>query len=136
MKRILSTNYSAAAFNFAMLILRVNVGLWLIAKHGLDKLQNFSSYKPHFYNFLGIGQQASLILAIFAELFCSILVVLGLFTRLAVIPIIIMLFVAAFNAKATQPLINKELDFLYLIPFFVLLFVGPGRISVDGMMGK
>jgi len=136
MKRIFSTNYSAAAFNIAMLILRVSTGLWLIAKHGLDKLQNFSKYEPHFYNFLGIGSQLSLILVIFAETFCALLVVLGLFTRLAVIPIIFMLLVAAFSAKASQPLISKEIDFLYLIPFFVLLIIGPGRISVDGMMGK
>jgi putative oxidoreductase len=136
MKKFLSTNYSAAAFNFSMLLLRVSTGLWIMIKHGLDKLQNFSTIEPHFYNFLGIGSNLSLALAIFAELFCGMLVVLGLFTRLAVIPIIIMLLVAAFNAKATQPLMNKELDFLYLIPFAVLLFCGAGRVSVDGMMSK
>jgi|SRR3954463_10074424 putative oxidoreductase len=136
MKKILSTNYSAAAFNFSMLLLRVSTGLWIMIKHGLDKLQNFSTIQPHFYNFLGLGSSLSLALVIFAELFCGMLVVLGLFTRLAVIPIIIMLLVAAFNAKATQPLMNKELDFLYLIPFVVLLFCGAGRVSVDGMMSK
>lgn len=136
MKKFLSTNYSAAAFNFAMLLLRVSTGLWLMIKHGLDKLQNFSNIQPHFYNFLGTGSNISLTLAIFAELFCGMLVVLGLFTRLAVIPIIIMLLVAIFSAKATQPLMNKELDFLYLVPFIVLLFCGAGRVSVDGMMSK
>jgi len=136
MKKFLSTNYSAAAFNFSMLLLRVSTGLWIMIKHGLDKLQNFSTIQPHFYNFLGIGSSFSLALVIFAELFCAMLVVLGLFTRLAVIPIIIMLIIAAFSAKATQPLMNKELDFLYLIPFVVLLFCGAGRVSVDGMMSK
>lgn len=136
MKKFLSTHYSAVAFNFSMLLLRVSTGLWIMIKHGLDKLQNFSTYQPHFYNFLGIGSSLSLALAIFAELFCGMLVVLGLFTRLAVIPIIIMLSVAAFSAKATQPLMNKELDFLYLVPFIVLLFCGAGRVSVDGMMNK
>jgi putative oxidoreductase len=136
MKKFLSTNYSAAAFNFAMLLLRVNTGLWIMIKHGLDKLQNFSTIQPRFYNFLGLGSNISLALAIFAELFCGMLVVLGLFTRLAVIPIIIMLVVAAFSAKAAQPLMNKELDFLYLVPFVVMLFCGAGRVSVDGMMSK
>ncbi len=136
MKKFFSTNYSAAAFNFSMLLLRVSTGLWIMIKHGLDKLQNFSAIQPHFYNFLGIGTSFSLALVIFAELFCAMLVVLGLFTRLAVIPIIIMLIVAAFSAKATQPLMNKELDFLYLVPFVVLLFCGAGRVSVDGMMSK
>ena len=75
-------------------------------------------------------------LVIFIEVFCSMLVILGLFTRLAVIPIIIEILVATFSVKAAQPLINKELDFLYLVPFVVLLFCGPGRVSVDGMIGK
>src|SRR4051812_25546033 len=117
MKKFLSTSYSAAAFNFSMLLLRVSTGLWIMVKHGLDKLQNFSTIQPHFYNFLGIGSNLSLGLAIFAELFCGMLVVLGLFTRLAVIPMIIMILVATFGAKAAQPLMNKELDFLYLVPF-------------------
>ena len=136
MKKFLSTNYSAVAFNFSMLLLRVSTGLWIMIKHGLDKLQNFSTYQTHFYNFINIGSNFSLALAIFAELFCAMLVVLGLFTRLAVIPIIIMLLVAAFEAKAGQPLAHKELDFLYLIPFVVLLFCGAGRVSVYGMMSK
>lgn len=136
MRRMLSTNYSAAAFNLSMLILRVGTGLWLMIKHGLDKLQHFSYFEPRFYNFMGLGSNISLILVIFAELFCGMLVVLGLFTRIAVIPIIFMLCIAAFGAKATQPLINKELEFLYLIPFVVLLLCGPGRVSVDGMINK
>jgi putative oxidoreductase len=136
MKKLFSVNYGSAAFNFSMLILRVSTGLWLITKHGLDKLQRFSTLRQHFYNFMGIGSNISLILVIFAELICSSLVVLGLLTRIAVIPIIFMLIVAAFWAKAAQPLLNKELDFLYLIPFVVLLFCGPGRISVDGMMKR
>jgi len=136
MKKIFSTDYSSAAFNFSILILRVSTGLWLITKHGLVKLHDFSHLQSHFYNFTGIGSNISLILAIFAELFCSSLVVLGLFTRLAVIPIIFMLIVAVFGAKGAQPLLNKELDFLYLIPFVVLLFCGPGRISVDAMINR
>jgi putative oxidoreductase len=136
MKKFLSANYSDGVFNFSMLILRAGTGFWLFAKHGLDKLQNFSTIRLHFYNFMGIGSNASLILVIFAELFCSSLVVLGLFTRLAVIPIIFMLLVAIFGAKAAQPFLNKELDFLYLIPFIVLLFCGPGRISIDWSINR
>jgi putative oxidoreductase len=136
MKKLFSTDYSSAAFNFSMLILRVNTGLWLIAKHGLVKLQDFSTIQQRFYNFMGLGSNISLILVIFAELFCSSLVVLGLFTRVAVIPIIFMLIIAAFGAKGAQPLFNKEVDFLFLMPFIVLLFCGPGRISVDAVINR
>ena len=54
MRRILSTKYSTGAFNLAMLVLRLGVGV-LVASHGFGKLAHFSSTKHHFLNFLGYG---------------------------------------------------------------------------------
>jgi putative oxidoreductase len=134
MKRLLSIQYSAAAFNFSILLLRLGFGMLLIAKHGLPKLMEFSTLQYKFYNFMGIGSRFSLVLAIFAELFCSMFLVLGLFTRFTVIPLIITMLVAIFGANAGTPLINSEVAVLYLTVFITILFVGPGRISIDGMM--
>lgn len=134
MKKLLSIQYSAAAFNFSVLLLRVGFGILMIATHGLSKLMEFSTLQNTFYNFMGIGSRFSLVLAIFAELFCSMFLVLGLFTRLSVIPLIITMLVAIFGFNAGQPFIKSEVAILYLTVFVTILFVGPGRISVDGMM--
>ena len=134
--KILSTKYSAGAFNFSMLFLRVVFGLLIIIKHGYTKLMNFSTLHTQFYNFLGLGSNTSLVLAIFAEVLCALFIVLGLFTRIAVIPLIIMMLVAIFGAGAAKPLIESELALLYLGAFVTLLFCGPGRISIDGMINK
>jgi putative oxidoreductase len=134
--KILSTKYSAAAFNFSMLFLRVVFGLLIIIKHGYTKMMNFSTLHTQFYSFLGLGSNTSLVLAIFAEVLCALFIVLGLFTRLATIPLIIVMLVAIFGANAAKPLIESELALLYLGAFVTLLLCGPGRISIDGMINK
>ena len=136
MKKLLSIKYSPAAFNFSMLVLRLFFGLLLIAKHGYPKMVQFSTMQDTFYNFLGLGPRTSLVLCIFAEGLCALFVVLGLFTRLAAIPLIIMMTVAIFGAGSAKPLIESELAILYLGAFLAILFCGPGKISVDGMINK
>jgi putative oxidoreductase len=68
---------------------------------------------------------------VFAEFFCSILLILGLFTRLAAIPLVIGMAVAAFVVHGADPFAAKELSLLYLFIYVALIFTGPGRHSVD-----
>lgn len=135
MKRFFSTNYSDAAFNFALLILRVGTGL-LMMMHGYDKLVKFAEYKKDFMRFLGMSQEISLALTVFGEFFCSIFLILGLFTRFAVIPTIIVMSVAFFKAHHADFFGEGEHAMLYLLIYVAILLVGPGRISVDGMIKK
>lgn len=134
MKKLLSSSYSDGAFNFALLLIRLSFGILMIANHGLSKLMNFSTMQHTFYNFMGIGSMPSLLLDLFAELFCSMFIILGLFTRLAAIPLIIAMCVAIFGVHAHQSLAKAELAVLYLTAFVTILFVGPGKISVDAMI--
>jgi putative oxidoreductase len=135
MRKLLSTKYSAGAFNAAMLILRLGVGI-LMMMHGYDKLKHFGDLQHKFMNFLGIGSTMSLALLVFAEFFCSLFLILGLFTRLAVIPLIIATCVMVFKAHNGDVFGDGETAALYLTAYLVLLFVGPGRVSVDSMIGK
>src|ERR1035438_2252626 len=96
MNKILSTKYSAGAFNFTMLLFRATLGA-LMLSHGYSKLIHFNAMRYDFLNFMGIGSTLSLCLDIFAEFFCSIFVILGLFTRLAILPILIAMAVALFK---------------------------------------
>lgn len=135
MRALYSTKYYAGAVNAALFILRLGLGI-LIIKHGYDKLVNFSSMEDKFFNLLNLGSKTSLVLTIFAEFFCGILVTLGLFTRFACIPLIINMAVAFFVAHNADLFGVGEASALFLTGFLALLFAGPGRISVDGMIGK
>ena len=104
--------------------------------HGYDKLAHFSEKHNSFMNFMGIGSTVSYTLVVFAEFFCSLFLIIGLFTRLAAIPLIIATLVMVFKANHGDVFGDGEMAALYLTGYLVLLFVGPGRISVDSMIGK
>jgi putative oxidoreductase len=136
MKKLLSTGYSDNALNFALLVQRVTTGLLLLIGHGLPRISNFSSLSANFFDPFRIGHRNSLVLVILAELFCSMFLVLGLFTRFAAFIIVVNLSVAVFIFHHGQPLKNVELGAIFLTSVFTIMIVGPGRVSVDGMMGN
>jgi putative oxidoreductase len=138
MRKLLSTKHSAGAFSAAMLLLRLSFGI-LMMHAGYYKLVHFNQIlhgPPPFMNFLGIGSSMSLALLVFAEFFCSMFLILGLFTRFAAIPLIIAMSVALFKAHNGQVFGDGQTVALFLTGYLVLLLVGPGRVSVDSMIGK
>jgi putative oxidoreductase len=135
MRVLYSSKYYAGAVNTALLLLRLGVGL-LMLKHGYDKISNFSTLQEKFMNVMHMGSTVSLILVIFAEFFCAILLILGLFTRFACIPLIIEICIALFMVHHGNFTGKGEVDALYLTGFITLLFAGPGRISIDRIIGK
>lgn len=136
MRKLLSTAYSDNAFNFAILVQRVVTGLLLLIGHGLPRISNFSQLSQVFYDPFHIGHRNSLILVILAELFCSMFLILGLFTRIVAFVIVVNLSIAVFIYHSGQPLKVVDLPSIYLVSVFTIMILGPGRISVDGMMGK
>lgn len=135
MRKLLSTRYNAGAYNTGLLILRLGAGI-LMANHGYTKLIRYNEMSGKFVNFLGLGSEITLALVIFAELFCAILIVLGLFTRFACIPLIIACTYALSQSHKWDVFGEGEKITLFLIAFVTILFTGPGKISVDKMISK
>jgi len=130
---LLNSTTHKRAIHIGLLILRSGIGL-LMLPHGLKKLQGFSEKAEGFYNFLNLGGEISMALIIFAEFFCSILLILGLGTRLALIPLIIGMIVVVFMVQWQHPLSDKESGLLFLIPYVVLFISGPGKYSLDHLI--
>ena len=136
MKKIFNTDLPGNYGHVALLIFRILVSC-LMLTHGFPKLQRlFSGEEIQFANPYGLGVTTSFALATFAEFFCSILVILGLATRLAVIPIMITMATAVIFAHANDPFGVKEKPLLFLIVYAFLLVVGAGRYSVDRSLEK
>ena len=87
-------------------------------------------------DFIGLGSTVSLSLAIFAELICSALLILGLGTRAILIPLIITMITAAFIAHGADPLGDKEPSLMYLIGYVSIFIMGAGKYSLDAMVFK
>src|SRR5215213_8060906 len=99
MRKLFSTKVSDNAFSFAMLLLRLGAGSLIMINHGLDKLMHFAQKASGFADPFYIGSTTSLALVVFAEFFCGAFIILGLFTRLACIPLVIAMSVALFSAS-------------------------------------
>lgn len=119
--------------NIGLLLLRISAAGIMISNHGLSKLMDYSQYVTQFPDPLGVGVKTSLGLAIFSELFCAGFVLIGLFSRLALLPIIITMLVAIFAIHGADPFAKKELAVLYLSMFTTLFLTGPGKYSVQEM---
>lgn len=124
---------AASALNASTLLLRLIFG-GLMIPHGYAKLTHFAEYQSNFMNLLGLGTAVSLSLAIFAELGCSILLVLGLFTRPALVPLVITALVIVFMAHGGEIMGDGEHGFLYLGVYLSLLLTGPGQYSIDQLL--
>jgi len=122
--------------SIGLLVLRLGTGGLLFYGHGLGKIMNFSTRAAAFSDPIGLGPETSMALVVFAEVFCSIALVLGLATRLAGIPIVIFSLVAVFVQHAADPFAKKELALLYLVPALTLIATGAGRFSLDHLIGS
>ena len=122
--------------DFGLLAIRLLSGGMMLT-HGIPKISRFFGEGPvKFADPFGLGPEASLGLAIFAEVGCSILVMIGFKTRWATVPLMITMLVAVFYAHANDPFGRKEPALLFFTLFLSLLISGGGRYSVDGRIGK
>jgi putative oxidoreductase len=139
--------------SIGLLILRLGVGAYM-ATHGWGKVQMLLAGEAEkMGDPIGIGSWPSLALVTLAEFVCALLVVVGLGTRLAAIPPVTAMGVAAFVAHGKDPWtmseafrlfmegqtkfpVSKEPALMFLVPFLSLVFTGAGRFSLDAMIRR
>ena len=133
MKFLLSSK--SVALDLALFILRVG-SAGMMMTHGWNKLMNFQEKSVSWPDPLHVGHSVSLGMTVFAELFCAGFLLLGLFSRLALVPLIFLMAVAVFVIHAGDSFGDKEHAVLFLVPYIVLFFTGPGIYSLDCIRKK
>ena len=132
LKKMLSP--AVGSIDLASLLLRLTFCGLLIFNHATIKLTLFGERPESFPDPVGLGSTPSFYLVIFAEMICAGLVMIGLFTRLALVPLLITMSIALFQVQWSNPLSDKELPMLYLAVFIALALLGPGRWSLDAQL--
>lgn len=137
MKKFLQLSFIPASPDLALLLLRLWYATPLLLIHGWSKLVGFSNMAGSFPDPLGVGPRNSLILALVGEVLCPVLMILGLFTRLAALGTAITMGVAFWGVHqlSLKGEHNGELAYVYLGVFLALLFAGAGRFSLDARSG-
>lgn len=116
-------------------ILRIGLGVIMLL-HGIGKLMDLLDGKTTFFESFdpfGMGGAAMLTIAVVAEFGCSILLILGVLTRLALLPLIATMGMAFFVFHANDDLMDKELPLIYLIGFIGIFFLGPGKHTLPNL---
>lgn len=135
--RLVNANTQRLLNDIALLIVRVALGLMMALGHGKGKFDSLmKGESASFPDPIGVGNSLSHMLAVGAEFFCALAIVVGLATRLALTQLIATMAVAAFIIHGADPFAKKEMAFLYLFPFIALILTGPGRFSVDHLILK
>ena len=140
MKKLFSSKYSANAVNAAMLLLRLCLGTLMLVGHGFQKITHFSDTAQHIPNLLGVGSTINASLIIFAEFFCSLLLIVGLFTRFSLLTLLFCMgyiFTIVFQFAIVKKGDNGyEFDnaFVYFAIYLGLFFTGSGKYSLDAKL--
>lgn len=135
-KKSFSSDTSQNNISIAILILRVAIGGMMLT-HGFGKLIMLFGHGPILFpDPMGVGSTMSLVIAVFAEVFCSLFLILGIATRLSAISLSVTMSVAAFIVHANDGFAVKEMALLYLLIYVVIAIVGAGKYSVDNWLSK
>lgn len=136
MKKLFQTGTSDEYLNILILVLRIAVAAFMIT-HGAPKLSKLlAGGEIKFGDPIGLGPALSLSLAVFAEFICSLLIGIGLGTRLAAIPLMFTMLVAAFISHGPDPFRQKEMALLYFLLYLALLVIGSRKYSFDYLISR
>jgi putative oxidoreductase len=75
-------------------------------------------------------------LATTVELVCPVLLVLGLATRLAGVPMLVMALVIQFVVGSADPAFHLTEHYYWMFLLAVIITMGPGRLSVDHLIAR
>ncbi|AYZ35064.1 DoxX family protein [Chryseobacterium indologenes] len=128
---ITNTNLEGKLIHIALLIFRIALSLELIFAHGLKKLGIGVVEAEKVPNPLNLPEAFNSLFADSANLFFPVFVILGFLTRAAVLPILAVTLTGYFVLHWNDALLIKDTPFMYSLCYLFLLFVGPGKYSID-----
>jgi len=129
------TGNQTTAIDLSLLFIRIAAGGFMLT-HGWGKLVKLVNGTFEFADPIGLGVEMSLILTVFAEILCAFFILIGLFTRLAAIPLIITMIVAVFVVHLDHDFSKKESGLFFLINYLALFLSGAGKYSIDSLIRK
>jgi len=128
-KKICCTDDYGPVINSLILALRIGVAVFMLT-HGYPKLVKLISGDFAFPDPIGLGSELSLVLAVFAEFFCSIFILIGFRTRLATLPLIVTMLVALLIVNGVDQVYKNWDILLYLLSYGILLHLGGGAYGL------
>ncbi|WP_343609320.1 DoxX family protein [Chryseobacterium oranimense] len=133
---ITNTSLEGKLIHIALFVFRILLSVELITAHGLKKLGVGVTEAEKVPNPLHLPEAFNSLFADAANLVFPVFVIFGFFTRIAVLPILAVTLTGYFILHWNDALLIKDTPFMYSLCYLFLLFVGPGKYSVDNYLRK
>lgn len=131
LKQILSSDLGSSFNDAAFLLFRILLGVELFRVHGLKKFRVENGEKEKIPNPLGLPDKMNTMVASLADTVVPFLIILGLGTRLAMLPTIGVTAIGYFVVHRKDSLEVRDVPYMYTLSLLLVLALGAGRYSLD-----
>ena len=133
-KHLLYSDAGSDINNIALFVYRILLALELFRVHGMKKFRLENGQREHVPNPLHLPDKLNIIVATFSDTVVPFLVMLGIGTRLVILPAIGVMSIGYFivHAKASNEV--RDVPYMYTLSFLLLLVLGAGTYSLDNYL--
>ncbi|WP_427873609.1 DoxX family protein [Flavobacterium sp. MMS24-S5] len=130
-KQILHSDLGNSFNNAALLAFRVLLAIELFRVHGMKKFRVENGQKEQVPNPLHLPEKLNGLVATFSDTVIPFFIILGLGTRLAVLPTIGVTAIGYFVVHRNDSLEVRDVPYMYTLSLLLLLALGAGTYSLD-----
>lgn len=130
-KQILHSDLGSTLNNTAILVFRILLAVELFRVHGMKKFRLENGQKEHVPNPLHLPEKLNGLMATFSDTVVPVFIILGLGTRLAVLPTIGVTAIGYFVVHRKDSLEVRDVPYMYTLSLLLLLALGAGTYSLD-----
>ncbi|MTH17647.1 DoxX family protein [Flavobacterium sp. LC2016-01] len=130
-KQILYSDLGTSFNNAAFLLFRVLLAIELFRVHGMKKFRVENGQREHVPNPLHLPEKLNSLVATFSDTVVPFLIILGIGTRLAVLPTIGVTAVGYFVVHRKDSLEVRDVPYMYTLSLLLILALGAGKYSLD-----
>ena len=123
-------------YDAGLLAFRVIIASQLIIVHGLKKVGIGTGTAEVAPNPFDLPDAFNQVFAIASNLIFPLFVIIGWYTRLAIIPILAVTLSGYFVVHWNDSLLEKDIPFMYSVAFLFIAYSGPGKYSIDRLLAK
>ena len=128
---LLYSDLGSQANNIFILIFRVLLMVELFRVHGIKKFRLENGQREHVPNPLHLPEKLNGLVATFSDTVVPFLVILGLGTRLVLLPSIGVTAIGYFVVHKNDNVEVRDVPYMYTIAMLFLWAVGPGTYALD-----
>lgn len=130
-QQLLYSDMGSSFNNAALLTFRILLSIELFRVHGLKKFRLENGEKEHVPNPLHLPEKLNRMMATLSDTVAPFLVMLGIGTRLVVLPVIGVTAIGYFVVHRKDNLEVRDVPYMYTLSYLLILALGAGTYSAD-----